>query len=102
MNIFKLWMQRATEDERILMAAEIGSTRGNLDQYAGGHRQPSAQRGAQIEEQAAIFHKESKGRLPLIYRTDLVAACHACSFARRCLSNQVIVRAEFPIVDQTN
>lgn len=99
MNMFRLWMKKATEDERLLMAAETGTTRGNLDQYAGGHRQPSAQRGAEIERQAALMHGESEGRLPLLFRTDLVEACRNCEFARTCLGDAVVDRADFPIVD---
>jgi hypothetical protein len=99
MNMMRLWMKKATEDERLLMAAEIGSTRGNLDQYAGGHRQPSAQRGADIEREAAVMHADSNGRLPLLYRTDLVEACRNCEFARKCLGSEVVGRADFPVVD---
>ena len=99
MNMFKLWMRKATEDERLLLAAEIGSTRGNLDQYAGGHRQPSARRGAEIERQAAVMHADSEGRLPKLYRTDLVEACRNCEFARKCLGSEVVDRADFQIVD---
>jgi hypothetical protein len=41
--------------------------------------------------------KASKGRLPVIYRTDIVAACRACDFAQRCLGERAVV-SEFPIV----
>lgn len=99
MNMLRFWMKKATEEERELLSFAVGTSRGNLDQYAGGHRQPSAQRGAEIEAVTAEMHTHTDGRLPKLYRTDLVEACRSCEFARKCLGKAVIDRAEFPLVD---
>jgi hypothetical protein len=98
-NIFKLWMRAATPDEQELMAQAIGTSRGMLYQISGGHATVSAERGILVERTAARMHRESKGRLPLIYRTDLVEACRGCDFAQKCLGNRA-VRADFPVVTE--
>lgn len=41
--------------------------------------------------------RASKGRLPIVYRTDIVPACRACEFAQKCLGERAVV-SEFPIV----
>lgn len=79
------------------MAAAIGSSRGMLYQISGGHSGVSAERGITIEQLAARMHRESQGRLPLIYRTDLVEACRGCNFAQKCLGKRA-VRSSPPIV----
>ena len=44
--------------------------------------------------------KKSKGRLPIVYRTDLVPACANCEFARKCLG-PIAERASFEVVTST-
>lgn len=99
MNMMRLFMRKATEEERQILAMAVGTSRGNLDQYAGGHRQPSPDRGRAIEHVSAEMHEQTGGRLPLLYRTDLVESCRNCEFARKCLGDQIVDRAEFPVVD---
>jgi sulfatase maturation enzyme AslB (radical SAM superfamily) len=96
-DIFKLWMRAATPEEQTLLAKRVGTSRGYLYQIAGGFKQCSAARGSAIEREAEKMHKASKGRLPRIYRTDLVEACRQCEFAQKCLGGAA-VRADFPIV----
>lgn len=97
MHIFKQWMRAATPEEQALLAANIGTSREYLYQIAGGFKQCSATRGSAIERETGKMHRASKGRLPRIYRTDLVEACRACEFAQKCLG-AAAVRADFPIV----
>lgn len=99
MNIFKLWMKAATPEEQQLMADALGTSRGMLYQISGGHATVSAERGILLERAAARMHRESKGRLPLIYRTDMVEACRQCDFAQKCLGSRA-VRADFPLVTE--
>jgi hypothetical protein len=99
MNMLKLWMRAATPSERRVLAKRVGTSEGNLVQYAGGHRNASAQRGITIELQTKKMHKASKGRLPLVYRTDLVAACRDCHFAQKCLG-PIAKRADFQVVTE--
>lgn len=94
----KAWMAAATVDEQVTLAERVGTSRGMLYQYAGGHRQASATVGAAIERETKVMAKASKGRLPIVYRTDIVPACRACEFAQKCLGERAIV-SEFPIVD---
>jgi hypothetical protein len=97
-SIVKQWMSLATVEEQQLLAERAGTSRGYLYQLAGGHRQASAELGAAIERESKVMSKASKGRLPVIFRTDIVAACRACDFAQKCLGERAIV-SDFPIVD---
>lgn len=97
MNIFKLWMRAATRAEQDLLAQRAGTTQPHLYQLSGEHRQASPTLGASIERVSSDMHKASNGRLPRIYRTDLVEACRQCEFAQKCLG-PAAVRADFPIV----
>lgn len=97
MNIFKLWMRAATPEEQMVLAEAVGTSREYLYHISGGFKQCSAARGSAIEREAAKMHRASLGRLPLIYRTDLVDACRMCEYAQRCLG-AAAVRADFPIV----
>ena len=75
------------------MAALAGTTRAMLYQYAGGFRETSAERAAQIEQATIEMSKVTKKRLPVIYRTGLSSACAQCPFARKCLG----VKSEFDL-----
>ncbi len=93
----KRWMQLATADEQELLAARAGTSRGQLYQLAGQHRQASPAKAFAIERASKELHKASKGRLPIIWRTDLVESCRQCEFAQKCLGSVATV-SEFPIV----
>lgn len=97
LTALKVWMAAATPDEQELLAERIGSSRGMLYQYAGGFREVSALRGGQIETATKVMAKASKGRLPVVYRTDVVEACRQCQYAAKCLG-PIAVASEFPIV----
>lgn len=94
----KHWMAAATADEQELLAQRVGTSRGMLYQMAGGYRNASAERAQAIERETKLMHRSSKGRLPIVYRTDLCEACRRCEFAQRCLGGVAVV-SEFPIVD---
>lgn len=99
MNMLRVWMRKATEEERVALAAAVGTSRGYLNQLAmDNHREPRPELAAAFEEVTAGFHRASNGRLPRLYRTDLVTACRGCAFAAQCLGQDVIVRADFPVV----
>jgi len=91
-------MNAATSSEQQHLADAIGTSRAMLYQYASGHREVSAARGGEIEAVSKLMSRASKGRLPVLYRTDLVAACRACDYAQRCLGS-IAVASEFPIVE---
>jgi hypothetical protein len=98
----RLWMRAATTDEQKLLAHRAGTTRAYL-YHLGAHedskykREPRPELAAAIERVTQEMHKASGGRLPVIYRTDLVQACAQCEFARRCLG-AAAARADFPLV----
>ena len=94
------WMAAATVAEQELLAERVGTSRGMLYQLAGGFRNASAERAQAIERETKLMSRASKGRLPVIYRTDLCEACRACDFAAKCLGERVVI-SEFPIVDST-
>lgn len=95
----KSWMKAATAAEQAKLALAVGTSRAYLYQLSGGFRQASAELGSQIELKTAAMHKESGGRLPEIYRTDLVEACRGCAFAQKCLGPKA-VRSDFDVVPE--
>lgn len=104
MNVFKLWMRAATPEEQQLLAHRIGTSRAYLyhlsaDDGSKYKREPNAELAAAIERETAAMNKISKGRLPRVYRTDLVKACANCAFAQKCLGSAA-VRADFPVVTE--
>lgn len=99
MNSLKLWMRAATPDEQELLAERAGTSRQYLYQLSGGFRVCSADLGSALERETKAMAKASKGRLPIVYRTDLVPACRACEYALKCLG-PIAVASEFPIVTE--
>lgn len=101
-TILRQWMAAATPEEQQLLAQRVGTKRMYLYHLAAPpdskyHREPDPKLAAAIERETALMHAASKGRLPRVYRTDLVEACAQCEFARQCLGTAA-VRADFPIV----
>lgn len=94
-TLLKLWMREATPAEQDALATAIGTSRGTLYQYAGGHLQASAARGAAIER-ATVEMAAVNPALPVVYRTDTVPACRECEYAQRCLGDKAIA-SQFPI-----
>lgn len=99
----KAWLLAATTDERGLLAQRVGTSAQYLSHLAVNEdraykREPKATLAAAIERETKAMAKASKGRLPVVYRTDLNATCRGCEFARRCLGDEVVVRSEFPVV----
>lgn len=104
MSVMKQWMRLATPEEQMLLAHNAGTTRAYLYHLSAGEettykREPKPGLAIAIERETAAMHKASKGRLPRVYRTDLVEACASCEFALKCLG-PAAVRADFPIVTQ--
>lgn len=64
---------------------------------AKGRREPDAMLAAKIEVATKLLSKQSGGRLPIVYRTEMNSACRACAFAARCLGDKAIA-SEFPLV----
>lgn len=99
----KAWLNAATTAEQSLLADRVGTSRQYLSHIAVNDdksykREPKPALAAAIERETKSMAKASKGRLPVVLRTDLVEACRQCEFARKCLGEDVIVRGDFPIV----
>lgn len=104
LTVLKTWLRAATAAEREQMAQRAGTSVQYLHHLAAGEetnykREPKPALAAAIERETIAMAKASKGRLPTVYRTDLVSACRACSFAVKCLGQDIVVRGEFPIVN---
>ena len=84
-NAFKLWMNAASPEEQEALAAHLKTSRAVLYQYSGEFRQMPPTRARKVEEFTLKLHRDTKGRLPKVYRTDLNTDCRGCEFAQRCL-----------------
>lgn len=96
-SMLGLWMRLASADEQEQMAQMADTSRGQLYQVATGQRQFSAEKAGLIEAASHAMNRSSKGRLPVIYRSDLSSACASCDYARRCLG-ELALRADFPLL----
>lgn len=102
-TMLKTWMRAATPAEQEELAQRAGTKRSYLyhlsaDSSKAYTREPKPELAAAIERVSAEMHKATKGRLPRIFRTDLVEACRQCEFAQKCLKGNA-VRGDFPILD---
>jgi hypothetical protein len=90
----KHWMTLASTPEQEALAHRAGTTRPYLyhltstNAKAAREAQPALAK--RIEEVTKDLHRASQGRLPVVYRTDLNAACRACEFARQCLGSKAV------------
>ena len=99
----KAWLNAATVAERELLASRVGTSSQYLFHVAVNddkayRREPKIGLAAGIERETKAMNKVSKGRLPIVLRTDLVSGCRACPYAQKALGQDVVVRGEFPIV----
>lgn len=98
----RAWLNVATIPERETLAKNAGTSAQYLAHLAVNddrlyRREPKPALAAAIERETKSMAKTSKGRLPVVWRTDLVTACRECEYARRCLGDTA-VRSEFPVV----
>lgn len=94
----RAFLRASTPEEREALAAAAGTTLGQLNQLAGGHRSASADLAGRLETGIALLRRTAatKKRLPEVVRTDLCAACRDCPYAAKVLKGRVIT-SEFPI-----
>lgn len=97
------WLRAATPAERDDLAQRVGTSTQYLGHLAADEtkkykREAKPALAAAIERETLAMSKETRGRLPVVWRTDLNGTCRQCSFAQRCLRD-VATRSEFPIVE---
>lgn len=89
MNGLTMWLRAATPAEQMTLAEGVGTSRAYLNHLGAGHRKASAAIAGEIEKHTEAMHRDSAGRLPLVYRTDLADVCRQCQYARECLGSIV-------------
>lgn len=82
-HAMKRFMDAASPEEKDRLAQLAQTTKGQLYQLVGGHRNCGPDLAARIERGAAQLRAENPA-LPPLSRMDLCAACRACEFARAC------------------
>lgn len=79
----KQWLQKASKNQKAILASYADTSVGNLLQMAYGHRTPSAEMGAKIV--SGVRRMIGKGyAVPAIKRSELVPACAKCEHAKKC------------------
>ena len=101
-SALKAWLKAATTLERETLARNVGTSTQYLAHLAVNEdknykREPKIGLAAAIERETTAMAKASKGRLPVVLRTDLVEGCRGCPYARKVLGERVL-QSEFPIV----
>lgn len=98
----KAWLNAATPAERETLAKLVNTSVQYLSHVAVNEdkayrREPKIPLAAGIERETAAMARVSKGRLPVVLRTDLVEGCRACPYARKALGERAL-QSEFAIV----
>lgn len=98
----KAWLNSATPAERETLAKLVNTSVQYLSHVAVNEdklykREPKIPLAAAIERETTAMAKASKGRLPVVLRTDLVEGCKACPYARKVLGERAL-QSEFAIV----
>lgn len=97
-NMLQRFRDLASTAEKQAVAEACGTSYSYLwFHISKGRREPDALLAAKIEAATKLLSKQSGGRLPVVYRTELNSACRSCQFAQRCLGDAAIA-SEFPIV----
>lgn len=96
------WLRLAHKDERERLARAASTSTQYLYHLAAGEdasykRQPKVSLAAAIERETEAMAAETKGRLPVVRRTELVGACATCPYARKCLGAEAEIGL-FPVV----
>jgi hypothetical protein len=102
MTPLKQWMKIASPDEQKRLAVQAKTSRAYLyilcaDDEKNYRRSPGLDLAARIEETTKVMNEETNGRLPVVYRTDLVPGCASCPYAMKCAPD-LARRADFPIL----
>ena len=102
-TMLKKWLKLATKPERERLAQAASTSVQYLDHLAADEdaqyrRQPKVALAAAIERESEAMAAETKGRLPVVRRTELVSACARCPYAQKCLGNEAAA-ADFPVLD---
>ena len=85
MSSMKAWMQAADPLQQFELAKRAETSRQYLYHLSGGFRDASPALARRIERVTLSMNKETKGKLPKVYRTDLNKDCRECEFAAKCL-----------------
>lgn len=89
MSVLKKFIDHATQPEIAELASRAGTSQHYLVHQLGGERRgASAKLAGNIEKGSRVIAGRSRGRLPVIPRTDLCEACAACPYAKACISNK--------------
>lgn len=73
----------ASPPEQEAMAKKINASRPYLYQISGGFSTVSAARAGQLEDASREMHRATKGRLPVVLRSQLCSACAECPYAKK-------------------
>lgn len=79
-------MRAATAEEKDKLAELATTTKGQLYQLRGGHRNCSSDLAIRIEKAAEKLRAKNP-ELPPLLRTDLSTACASCEYAKACKPN---------------
>ena len=99
----KAWLNAATPAERETLAKLVNTSVAYLAHVAVNEdklykREPKIPLAAGIERETRAMAKSSRGRLPIVLRTDLVEGCRQCPYAQKVLGERALA-SEFVIVD---
>lgn len=102
MNALRHWMKIANGKEQEALAKTLNppTSVAMLRHYANGFRLMSVARAIDVERATKILARESRGRLPVVDRIDMVKECRNCDHALKCLGRVAVEAASWPITEE--
>lgn len=102
-TMLRKWLRLADRGQRERMAEAAGTSTQYLEHLAASEdanykRQPKVALAAAIERFSLTAHAESGGLLPIVRRTELVAACAVCPYAKHVLKGEAEAGL-FPVIE---
>src|SRR5690348_12369784 len=83
-KVVKDWMAAANKTEQQQLADLAGTSRAHLYHLSAGRRTCGPDLARALELASTQLAEASRGRLPVLKRTDLCPACGRCEYAAKC------------------
>jgi hypothetical protein len=83
-NSLRAWMERATPEQKRVLASLAGTTIANLHQASKGYRTKGKLRITPDLARRLEFASQQIDDMPVLLREDLSPSCAGCEFAAKC------------------
>lgn len=101
MKVVKDWIAAANKTEQTQLAGLAKTSRPHLYHLSSGRRACGPELARRLELASRQIHTETAGRLPILLRTELCAACGRCEYAKECAAAESMTKILLPLTVNT-